>query len=262
MLRQKQGESRGNEEANAISAIVELVFNGWDMLETTSRATTNMRAHIRVHLEHKHEQLRRVADTAQAKSAKQVRDLMLKRTLCVTLSILLLVGSITAVVLVLDQVNPNPNPNPDPSPDPNPNPNPDPNPNPNPDPNHDPNPNQRLFRHDVEKFGVELTDSDAFGEILPSLIVTVINTVAPMLIKSFVTCEGYANPEVELRQQIGRIFLIKMLNLVFTAFTLASAALTVPPAGYSDDDYMGSCAESAAGKTYVQVRARVRVGQG
>ena len=67
MLRQKQDESRGDEEANALNAIVELVFNGWDMLETTTRATNNMRNHIRVHLEHKHEQLRRVADTAQAR---------------------------------------------------------------------------------------------------------------------------------------------------------------------------------------------------
>ena len=68
--------------------------------------------------------------------------------------------------------------------------------------------------------------------------------------------ENYANPELELRQQIGRIFLIKMLNLVFTAFTLASASLTAPGkteanpmGGYSDQDYMGSCAESAAGRT-------------
>ena len=36
MLRQKQDESRGDEEANALNAIVELVFNGWDMLETTT----------------------------------------------------------------------------------------------------------------------------------------------------------------------------------------------------------------------------------
>ena len=47
-----------------------------------------------------------------------------------------------------------------------------------------------------------------------------------------------------------------MLNLVFTAFTLASASLTAPGkseanplGGYSDRDYMGSCAESAAGRT-------------
>ena len=49
-----------------------LLLPRWDMLETTGRATANMRAHIRVHLEMKREQLRRAADTKQAKSAKQV----------------------------------------------------------------------------------------------------------------------------------------------------------------------------------------------
>ena len=221
MLRQRQGSSKGSEEANAVQEIVELVFNGWDMLETTSFATANMRAHIRVHLEHKHEQLRRAADTRQAKSAKQIRNLRVKRTFFISLSVLLLVGSIAAVVLTLDP---------------------------------------RLFRGDVEKWGAKITKSDAFGEILPSLIVTIVNTIAPMLIKVFVRFEDYTNPEMELKQQIGRIFLIKMLNLVFTAFTLASASLTAPVVseanplgGYSDRDYMGSCAESAAGKTYVQL---------
>ena len=221
MLRQRQGSSKGSEEANAVQEIVELVFNGWDMLETTSFATANMRAHIRVHLEHKHEQLRRAADTRQAKSAKQIRNLRVKRTFFISLSVLLLVGSIAAVVLTLDP---------------------------------------RLFRGDVEKWGAKITKSDAFGEILPSLIVTIVNTIAPMLIKVFVRFEDYTNPEMELKQQIGRIFLIKMLNLVFTAFTLASASLTPPVVseanplgGYSDRDYMGSCAESAAGKTYVQL---------
>jgi len=144
MLRQRQGSSKGSEEANAVQEIVELVFNGWDMLETTSFATANMRAHIRVHLEHKHEQLRRAADTRQAKSAKQVRDLFVKRGFCVTLSGLLLVGSIAVVVLTLDP---------------------------------------RLFRGDVEKWGARISKSDAFGEILPSLIVTMVNTIAPMIIK-------------------------------------------------------------------------------
>ena len=206
MLRQRQGQGGG---ASAVGEMVDLVFNGWDMLETTKRATDNMRNHIRVHLEHKHEELRRAAHTKQAKSRKQVRDLMLKRAFFVFLSALLLVASISLVVLTLS-----------------------------------------VYRQDVERFGTDYV-ADAFGEILPSLIVTAVNTVSPILIKSFVRFEEYNDPEVELRQQIGRIFLIKMLNLVVTAFTLASASLTIP--AYSEADYMAGCAESAAGKTYVQL---------
>ena len=73
-----------------------------------------------------------------------MRDLFLKRILCVFLSILLLVGSIAAVVLSLDS---------------------------------------RLYRGEIEIFGAKITGSDTFGEILPSLIVTIVNTVTPMLIK-------------------------------------------------------------------------------
>jgi len=123
------------------------------------------------------------------------------------------------------------------------------------------------------------------GEILPSLIISSINMVAPVLLKAFVKLEKWS-PEVELRQAIGRIFLLKMLNLIVTALQLenpddlseglsaaaaaannGSASASSQELGSGGDtvssdyivavsgtsDYMAGCQESTAGLTYVQL---------
>jgi hypothetical protein len=208
---QDKRKSVSGAENDAVGEMVELFFNGWDMLETTRRATNNMREHVATHLRQNLLQQNLVSNNKQAKSAKQLRDLAAKRVIFITLSVALLVGSTASIIVVLLD-----------SP-----------------------------QKAIKDWGERTTGSNTFGELLPSLIVTVVNSISPVLIKIFVRMEQYA-PENELRQAIVRIFGIKMLNLLVTAVTLDMPA-DLQAEYMTPTTYMEGCQESAAGRTYVQL---------
>ena len=122
------------------------------MLETTRRATNSMREHIATHLRQNLLQQNLVSNKKQAKSAKQLQDLAAKRVIFITLSVALLVGSTASIIVVLLD-----------SP-----------------------------QKAIKDWGERTTGSNTFGELLPSLIVTVVNSISPVLIKIFVRMEQCA----------------------------------------------------------------------
>lgn len=122
------------------------------MLETTRRATNNMREHIATHLRQNLLQQNLVANKKQAKSAKQLRDLAIKRFIFILLSIALLVGSVASIIVVLLDTP----------------------------------------QKAIKDYGADITGSDTFGELLPSIIVTLVNSISPVLIKIFVRVEQCA----------------------------------------------------------------------
>jgi len=205
MLRTQAAHAHGSE---AVGEIIDLVFNGWDMLETTPRSTTLLREHIATHLKQQLLQQSLAVNKKQARSKQQIKDLFLKRVFFMTMSFLLLVVSLATVVTVL----------------------------------------QNQYREDIAEF----FGGGTIGEIAPSVIISLVNMTSPILIKLFVRLEAWTNPETELRHSIGRIFMIKMLNLILIAMQLDNTADLL---GAESDpaDYMLGCQENTAGKTYVQL---------
>ena len=159
---------------DGVGEIIELVFNGWDMLETTRASAKNMREHVATYLKQALLQQDLVASRKQVKSQAEMRKLYLTRAVMISLSFLTLCFSLMTVALVL----------------------------------------QPGYREDIAKW-----IDGTLGEILPSIIISSINMIAPVLLKLFVKLEKWS-PEVELRQAIGRIFMLKMLNLIVTALQL------------------------------------------
>ena len=69
---------------DGVGEIIELVFNGWDMLETTKASTKNMREHIATYLKQALLQQDLVASRKQAKSQAEMRKLYVTRAVMVT----------------------------------------------------------------------------------------------------------------------------------------------------------------------------------
>ena len=139
------------------------------LLEQTKKATANLRSSIVTRLREDLEGLR--AQQAVATSAAHRRKLLIKRTVGVSLSFILLVGGAAAIVLVLSPSGGN--------------------------------------SLDEYLSGMESVPATV-RTLAPTLIVSAVNILVPALIKILVALESWKSPETTLQQTTARIFVIKV----------------------------------------------------
>ena len=84
----------------------------------------------------------------------------------------------------------------------------------------------------------------AIGTLAPTLVISVVNGLVPTIVKNVVWLEGWPS-EVTLRHQMGRIFLIKMLNILVLFAKVHSTS------GETGADQ--PCHATVAGKTFMQL---------
>lgn len=154
------------------------------VLEQTKKATANLRSSIVTRLREDLEGLR--AQQAVATSAAHRRKLLIKRTVGVSLSFILLVGGAAAIVLVLSPSGGN--------------------------------------SLDEYLSGMESVPATV-RTLAPTLIVSAVNILVPALIKILVALESWKSPETTLQQTTARIFVIKVCRAA-TATTTATSTTT------------------------------------